>query len=204
MEASSKDNLSFRYLYEDAEDTGASTLDRAIGSASQRQTSTNKYNMGLVTWTRTFSPTAVNTLRGSYSDYANDIVPVTPGRQLTFPSLQDGASFRVPQATSQKRLQFSDSLSLVRGAHSFRVGAEVSRTKGAFDLGVFRDGRVELVQDFAQFDLNRDGRVDDNDLLFAVTLRSGKPDQNLLSTTAPAATSPASPRTTGGSTRSSP
>ena len=31
-----------------------------------------------------------------------------------------------------------------------------------------------------QFDLNRDGRVDDNDLLFAVTLRSGKPDQNLL------------------------
>jgi hypothetical protein len=60
------------------------------------------------------------------------------------------------------------------------VGAEVSRTTGAFDLGVFRDGRVELVQDFAQFDLNRDGRVDDDDLLFAVTLRSGKPDQNLL------------------------
>jgi hypothetical protein len=45
---------------------------------------------------------------------------------------------------------------------------------------VFRDGRVELVQDFAQFDLNRDGRVDDDDLLFAVTLRSGLPDQNLL------------------------
>jgi TonB dependent receptor len=180
VEASSKDNLSFRYVFEDAEDTGASTLDRAIGSASFRQTSTNKYNMGLATWTRTFSPTVVNTFRGSYSDYQNAIVPVTAGRQLTFPSIQDGTSFRVPQATSQKRLQLSDSLSLVRGSHSFRVGAEVSHTKGAFDLGVFRDGRVELVQDFAQFDLNRDGRVDDNDLLFAVTLRSGKPDENLL------------------------
>jgi len=47
-------------------------------------------------------------------------------------------------------------------------------------LGVFREGRVELVQDFPAFDLNRDGRVDDNDLLFAVTLRSGKPDQDLI------------------------
>jgi hypothetical protein len=177
---SGNDNLSLRYVFEDTKDTGASTLDRAIGSVSQRQTSTNKYNMGLLTWTRTFSPTAVNTFRGSYSNYDNAIVPVTPGPQLTFPSLQDGASFRVPQATSQRRLQLSDSLSLVRGSHSLRIGAEFSHTKGAFDLGVFRDGRVEFVQDFAQFDLNRDGRVDDNDLLFAVTLRSGKPDQNLL------------------------
>ena len=56
----------------------------------------------------------------------------------------------------------------------------MSRTNGRFDLGVFRDGRVEMVQDFPQFDLNGDGRVDDDDLLFAVTLRSGKPDQDLV------------------------
>ena len=31
-----------------------------------------------------------------------------------------------------------------------------------------------------QFDPNGDGQVNDNDLLFAVTLRSGKPDQDLL------------------------
>ena len=77
------------------------------------------------------------------------------------------------------------------------VGGEASRTYGAFDLGVFRDGRVELVQDFAEFDLNRDGRVDDDDLLFAVTLRSGKPDQTCCSTTAAATTSRPSCRTTG-------
>ena len=147
--------------------------------ASARQ-STNRYHLGLGSWTRTLSPTAVNSLRVSYSDYDNAIEPVTPGRQLTFPSIQDGASFRVPQATTQRRLQLTDALSLVRGRHAFRLGAEVSRTKGDFFLGVFREGRVELVQDFPQFDLNRDGRVDDNDLLFAVTLRSGKPDQDLL------------------------
>ena len=178
VRVSDADTLGVRYLVQDEEDTAASTLDRSIGSASQRQASENRHHQGIVTWTRVMSG-AVNTLRASYSDFRNSIAPVSPGRQLTFPSIQDGASFRVPQGTSQKRWQLADSASWVKGAHTLRVGGEASHTYGAFDLGVFRDGRVELVQDFAEFDLNRDGRVDDNDLLFAVTLRSGKPDENL-------------------------
>jgi hypothetical protein len=180
LQASPRDTLSLRYAFEDAEDTGASTLDRAIGSASQRQTSRNRYHLGLGTWTRTFSSTALNTLRVSYSDYDNDIAPVAPGRQLTFPSLQDGASFRVPQATAQTRFQVTNTFSLVRGRHALRAGVDVSRTGSSLVLGVFREGRVELEQDFPSMDLNRDGRVDDDDLLFAVTLRSGNPDQDLV------------------------
>ena len=180
VRASARDDVSVRYVFEDADDTGPSTLDRAIGSASQRQASTNRYHLVLGSWSRTLSSAALNTLRVSYSDYDNAIVPVEPGRQLTFPSLQDGASFRVPQSTSQRRLQASDSFSWVRGAHSLRFGAEVARTSADFVLGVFREGRVELVQDFPQFDLNGDGRLDDEDLLFQVTLRSGKPDQDLV------------------------
>lgn len=180
VRASDADTLAFRYVLQDAEDVAGSTLDRAIGSESQRQTGRNRHHQGLATWTRTLGTTGVNTLRVSYSDYRNSIDPVAPGRQLTFPSIQDGSSFRVPQGTTQVRWQLSESVSWVRGAHTLRFGGEVSRTKGRFDLGVFRDGRVEMVQDFPQFDLNRDGRVDDDDLLFAVTLRSGKPDQDLV------------------------
>jgi hypothetical protein len=180
VRASSKDTLGFRYVLQDESDTAQSSLDRSLGTASQRQASDNRHQQGLLTWTRVMGTTGVNTLRASYSDFRNTIDPVSPGRQLTFPSIQDGSSFRVPQGTTQTRWQFSDSLSWVKGAHTLRVGAEFSHTYGKFDLGVFRDGRVELVQDFAQFDLNRDGRVDDSDLLFAVTLRSGLPDQNLL------------------------
>jgi len=177
---SDKDTLGARYLVQDEQDTAASTLDRSIGSAAQRQASENRHHQGLVTWTRVVGTTGVNTLRASYSDFRNSILPVAPGRQLTFPSIQDGASFRVPQGTTQKRWQLADSVSWVKGAHTLRIGAEAAHTFGRFDLGVFRDGRVELVQDFPQFDLNRDGGVDDNDLLFAVTLRSGKPDQDLV------------------------
>jgi hypothetical protein len=180
VRASGKDTLGLRYVLQDESDTAQSSLDRSLGSATQRQASENRHNQALATWTRVMGSTGVNTLRASYSDFRNTIDPVSPGRQLTFPSIQDGSSFRVPQGTTQTRWQFSDSLSWVKGAHTLRVGAEFSHTYGKFDLGVFRDGRVELVQDFAQFDLNRDGRVDDDDLLFAVTLRSGLPDQNLL------------------------
>ena len=90
----------------------------------------------------------------------------------------------MPQGTAQRRLQLTDALSVVRGRHALKFGTELSRTEGDFFLGVFREGRVELVQDFPEFDLDRNGRVDDNDLLFAVTLRSGKPDQDLCSRTA--------------------
>ena len=168
-----------RYAGEHAEDTGASTLDRSIGSASYRQASVNRYQSVVGSWTRILSPTMVNALSTSFSTYHNQIDPVTAEPQLTFPSLAAGASFRVPQGTTQKRFQLSDSATVVRGAHTIKGGGEWQRVLGDFDLDVFRQGRVELVEDFADFDHNGDGRVDDQDLLFAVTLRSGKPDQGL-------------------------
>ncbi|HEU4890316.1 MAG TPA: TonB-dependent receptor, partial [Vicinamibacterales bacterium] len=64
--------------------------------------------------------------------------------------------------------------------HQWKVGGQLQRVDAHFDLGVFRDGRIELVEDFPAFDRNGDGRVNDDDLLFAVTLRSGLPDQDLV------------------------
>ena len=177
---SDNDQLMFRYSIERADDIGASTLIRSIGSASQRQDSTNHYQTFLTNYTHILSPRAVNSFGFSENNFINRTVPVTPGPQLTFPSLQDGASFRVPQQTRQNRLQFSDTFSLVKGAHDFRFGADVQRIDADFDLGVFQQGRIELVQDFPDFDHNGDGRVDDNDLLFAVTLRSSTPVRALI------------------------
>ncbi|HEX7334354.1 MAG TPA: TonB-dependent receptor [Pyrinomonadaceae bacterium] len=177
---SSSDQLSFRYSLQRENDTSPSTLDRAIGSASQRQASKNNIHSILANYTRVISARDVNTFNFSFSDFFNDIEPVTPGPQLTFPSIQDGASFRVPQGTKQKRLQFSDHITMLRGNHTLTFGGEFQRVYADFDLRVFQQGRIELIEDFPDFDRNLDGRVDDNDLLFAVTLRSGHPTQPLL------------------------
>lgn len=177
---SNQDRLSFRYSIERVDSTTASSLIRAIGSASERQASKNHYQAFSTNYTRVFSPTTVNDFDFSVTNFINRTVPVTPGPQLTFPSLQDGASFRVPQQTRMNRLQFGDTFTWVKGAHTLKVGGQVQRIDADFNLGVFQSGRIELVEDFATFDHNGDGRVDDNDLLFAVTLRSGKPETPLI------------------------
>jgi hypothetical protein len=173
------DSIVMRYAGEHASDTDASTLDRSIGSASYRQTGLNRYQSAVGSWTRVVSPRVVNAFSVSFSTYRNQIDPVTSEPQLTFPSLVDGSSFRVPQGTMQKRFQLGDSATFLHGAHTLRTGGEWQHVMSQFDLDVFRQGRIEFVEDFADFDHNGDGRVDDNDLLFAVTLRSGKPDQGL-------------------------
>ena len=172
--------LNFRYSFQREKGITASTLVRSIGSASQRQSSQNKAHTFLANYTRLNSPRDVNSFNFSFSDFINDTLPVTPGPQLTFPSIQDGASFRVPQQTKQRRFQFSDTYTLIRGNHVFYLGGEVQRVQSDLDLKVFQQGRIELIEDFPDFDRNHDGRVDDNDLLFAVTLRSGFPDRSLL------------------------
>ncbi|HYP01874.1 MAG TPA: TonB-dependent receptor, partial [Pyrinomonadaceae bacterium] len=175
-----RDSLTFRYSLQRDDTLGASTLVRSIGSASQRQTSRNRTHSLLANYTRVLSPADVNSFNFSYSTFINRTAPVTNGAQLTFPSIQDGASFRVPQQTEQKRLQFSDNLTMIRGNHTLTVGGEFQRVLSGFNLGVFRAGRIELIEDFPDFDRNGDGRVDDNDLLFAVTLRSAFPERDLL------------------------
>jgi len=179
-QASDVDHLSFRYSLQREDDVAGSTLDRAIGSASQRQASRNNTHSILANYTRILTPRDLNSFNFSYNNFFNDIEPVTPGPQLTFPSIQDGASFRVPQGTKQRRLQFSDNVSMIRGLHALTFGGEIQRVDADFDLRVFQAGRVELIEDFPDFDRNSDGKVDDNDLLFAVTLRSANPTQPLL------------------------
>jgi hypothetical protein len=169
-----------RYAGERGEDTSASAVERAIGSASQRQVALNRYHSVLGTWTRVAGPSFVNAASVSVSTFLNRTVPAAVAPQLTFPSIQDGASFRMPQETRQTRLQIADTATFVRGGHTIKAGGELQRVDAEFGLGVFREGRIELVQDFPSFDHTRDGRIDDNDLLFAVTLRSGKPTQDLV------------------------
>jgi outer membrane receptor protein involved in Fe transport len=174
------DHLTFRYSLQREDDIAPSSLIRSIGSATERQESRNNTHSFLARHDHILSPRALNSFSFGFSHFDNHIDPVVVGPQLTFPSIQDGASFRVPQATKQRRFQFSDTLTLVHGNHTLKFGGEIQRVRGDFDLRVFQQGRIELIEDFPDFDRNSDGRVDDNDLVFAVTLRSAKPTEPLL------------------------
>ena len=177
---SDKDSLMLRYSIEQLNATGASTLERALGSASQRQVLENKFQAFVTSWTRIITPTLLNRFSFAENNFFNNTTPVVVSPQLDLPSLQDGASFRVPQQTKQNRLEFSDVVDWSRGKHNFKFGAEVQHVAASFDLGVFQQGRIEAVENFPDFDRNGDGKVTWDDLLFAVTLQSGYPTQPLV------------------------
>jgi hypothetical protein len=177
---SNKDSLMMRYSIEQLNATGASSLDRALGSASQRQVLENKFQAFVTSWTRVFTPTLLNRFSFAENNFFNNTTPVVAAPQLDLPSMQDGASFRVPQQTKQNRLEFTDVVDWSRGKHNFKFGAEVQHVAASFYLGVFQQGRIEAVENFPDFDRNGDGQVNWNDLLFAVTLQSGYPDRPLV------------------------
>jgi hypothetical protein len=174
-----KDFLTFRYGIERLDAVGASANTPLI-SASQRQDLRNHHQDFLTSWTRVISPTLINKASFSVNRFYNATDPVTAGPEIDFPSLTDGASYRVPQATWQTRLQFDDGVDWVKGKHNIRFGGQFQRMLDKFYLGVFQNGRIVAVQDFADFDHNNDGVVNDQDLLFAVTIRSGTPDKALV------------------------
>ncbi len=177
--ANDKNNFNFRYSFEDVGATDSSKLDRALGSASYLQNLQNRFHSFQSAWTNILSPNAVNNFSFSVNDFDNTTEPTQQGIQFTFPSILDGSSFRVPQGTKQNRMQFADTFSVFAGNHLLKFGGEFQRVNSDLSLGVFRQGRIEFVQDFADFDRNNDGQINDNDLLFAVTLRSQFPDRDL-------------------------
>ena len=177
--ANDNNNFNFRYSFEDVNATDSSKLDRALGSASYQQNLQNRFHSFQTAWSSVVSPNIINNFSFSVNDFDNATDPTTQGIQYTFPSILDGSSFRVPQGTKQKRLQFADTLNLIAGNHSLKFGGEYQRVDSSLFLGVFRQGRIEFVQDFADADRNGDGQINDNDLLFAVTLRSQFPDRDL-------------------------
>src|SRR5258705_371286 len=77
------DHLTLRYSLQREDDIAPSSLIRAIGSASERQASTNNTHSIFANYTRLLSPTAVNNFNFSFSRFYNNIEPVTIGPQLT-------------------------------------------------------------------------------------------------------------------------
>src|SRR6185295_7568538 len=64
--ATNNDQLNVRYSFQREKGIAASTLVRSIGSASQRQTSENKSNVLVASYTHQFSPTDLNSFNFSF------------------------------------------------------------------------------------------------------------------------------------------
>jgi len=173
------DRIGFRESLELEDDLSQSSLDRALGSADYRQNGVN-HLQGLTTdWVHIFTPALINRVSFADNNFVNITAPITTAPQITYPDLDDGATYRDPQQTRQFRLQGDDDVTWTRHNHTLSFGGEIQAVDADFYLGVFQQGNIQTVEDFPDFDRNQDGKVDDDDLLFAVGLRSSTPDRAL-------------------------
>ncbi len=191
-----KNSLFIRYGFNRSRETSNGSLHSPAGSASNRQSSLNRFNSILGTWTRTISNTKVNSLTFHVNTFINEIPTFAPNNhpalvisgpysagnvdlnstnEFVFPSFQDGANFRIAQRTRLQRYQGTDSLAWVKGSHTFRFGGEIQRqySDAVFDL--FGSGSIFLQQDFATADTNGDGVINDLDIPVAVAIHSTGP-----------------------------
>jgi len=130
---SDRDTLSGVYLFQDGTQTeqytgGLNFIGPAIIQDGRGQ------NFGL-TWNHTFSPTLLNTFRLGYLRHRLDFPP--PAGAFGTPSYYtlDGISedlgqyAGLPQYFTENQFQYLDTMSLVKGKHSFKFGGEYRRTR---------------------------------------------------------------------------
>jgi outer membrane receptor protein involved in Fe transport len=174
-----KDRIGFRESLELEDDLSQSELDRSLGTAAYRQNSTNHLQSLIADWVHIFTPAVINKMSFADNNFNNFIAPTSNGPQITYPDIDDGATYRVPQGTKQFRLQGDDIVTWSHHNHTFSLGGEVQSIDADFYLGVFRQGNIQAVEDFPDFDRNKDGVVNDDDILFAVALQSSTPQRAL-------------------------
>ena len=171
---SHQNRLGLLYTTERSEGAELPALQRPLASASQRQRFDEEFDLGSLTFTRVLGPTALAEVRLGFSGLRAASVAASNGLQLDFPDLQAGAPFRTPALPRHDRWQLTANLSKVTGNHSLWSGIETQRISAEYALG-FGSGSIEFAENFASIDRNGDGRIDDDDLLIAVTLRNVSP-----------------------------
>lgn len=102
--------------------------DQDGNTADGTQTNFTKNNMilGGLTWNTVLNPTTVNSLTLGYQYWNNliDTTQITP-YSISFPSFSAGVNGNVPQNTTEKKWEFRDDFSMLRGNHALKFGEDL-------------------------------------------------------------------------------
>lgn len=90
---------------------------------------TNKLYSVLANHTYNVSPSALNQFTFHFQDFKNEILPASAGLTIAFPTgISIGQNANTPQATEERKFQFRDDFSLVKGNHTLKFGVNYIHT----------------------------------------------------------------------------
>jgi len=140
---SEKDQLSGTYVFEDTKSScnfcgSDTTFGVPLDNPNRAQTAG-------ISYTHTFSPTVLNQFKIGYNRrLANFVDPGSEGipEFYTIDALVAGfgASTAIPQFFTENQFQYKDDLSVTKGKHSLKFGAEFRRTRNGSSFQADRNG----------------------------------------------------------------
>lgn len=135
-----KQNMFFRYSYQKFNAENDQITFPPLTDLSGGNTNNNRMHSFVFNHTYNITPTILNQFTFHAQDFFNEILGVTTNPLVTFgaPVLyQIGPNTNVPQSTTERKYQFRNDLSWVKGDHSLKFGVNYIYTKlgGYFYFG---------------------------------------------------------------------
>lgn len=118
----------------------------ALNATSRGRTVENFTGGVLLSETHLFSPNTINEVKGQYSYLKNSVIPNDAvGPELNIEGFGNfGRDIFLPSRAIERRYEFSDNLSLVRGRHTFKVGGLLSFSDTSANSQTFFGGRFNF------------------------------------------------------------
>jgi len=141
---SDRDRLAFTWLFDDLDqggDFGGDVFNPAFPWVNP-----GRNQIYGLTYSRTFSPTVVNEVRFGYLRDKADFPETNPPEPPSIYTFADplstgfGLSSAIPQFFTNNQFQVLDNISIVRGTHTFKVGAEYRRTRNGSQFAADKNG----------------------------------------------------------------
>lgn len=128
---SDKQSMFYRYSWQDNSSPNDQVTNPHRTNLSGGNVTSNKLHSFVVNHSYTLSANTLNTFVFHFQDFVNEILPNPSGVGLTlnFPGgITIGQNANTPQSTKERKFQFRDDLSVVKGDHTMKFGANYIHT----------------------------------------------------------------------------
>lgn len=171
--ATSRQALFYRFSFQDNKSPNDQVTNPARTDLSGGNRTSNRLYSFLANHTYNFSPTSLNQFVFHFQDFKNEILPNAEGLTLNFPGgISIGQNANTPQSTLERKYQFRDDISLIRGNHTIKFGGNYIHTilDGYFYFGT---RGYNLTFRFSPTQIMADGGFNRPDLLQSLTYNDG-------------------------------
>ncbi|HMQ02659.1 MAG TPA: TonB-dependent receptor [Pyrinomonadaceae bacterium] len=171
--ATSKQSLFYRFSFQDNNSPNDQVTNPARTDLSGGNKTINRLYSFLANHTYQISSTTLNQFAFHFQDFKNEILPNAEGLTLNFPGgISIGQNANTPQSTLERKYQFRDDVSMVRGDHTMKFGVNYIHTilDGYFYFGT---RGYNLTFRFTPSQIMASGGFGQTDLLQSLTYNDG-------------------------------